>query len=526
MNNIKQNLLLIDDDADLRTTLKALLENDEYTVTACATAREASALLSKNKYCTILLDIFLPDKNGLEFISEIKQTDLATPIVVITASSTLDLAQQALRLGVFDYLVKPFKHGQLRQVIRNAVIKNKLIEEQQELETQKLIYQKELEQTIQRKVKELQESELKYKSLVEQSLVGVFILQDGKFIYVNRTICETLECAADLLISNSVLLDFIHPDDQEKVNKNMKDVEEGNVDSIQGFQCSAITKKGNERVLKLWFGSILYKGKRALEGIMIDATEEVKAKEREKYLQLELMTEHKLAAIGQLAAGISHNLNTPIAIIQANAELLKMKHPDMKEADKILQQTQRMAQLINTILSKGRKEQERAEVVIDLNELIQQELEFLNANLYFKHHIEKEFHFDPNLPKIRGVYSDFSQGITNIIQNAIDAMYQAPVRKLTITTQWDGEKIEIKISDTGHGIPEEIRSKIFDPFFTTKPKQDNVLENPDAPHGTGLGLSSAYNLLSSYGVKISFHTELEQGTTFILSIPVRKDTSS
>ncbi len=522
MNELKQNILLIDDDPDLRATLSVLLENDGYTVTSCSTAQEASALLSKNKYSTILLDIFLPDKNGLEFISELKQKDIITPVVVITASSALDLAQKALRLGVFDYLVKPFKHNQLRQVVRNAIIRNRLLEEEQELEAQKLIYQQELEQTIRQKIKELQESEIKYKNLVEQSLIGVFILQDGKFVYVNRTMCDILECASELLISKGVLLNFIHPDDRNRVEKNMDDLRQGKVESIQGFQCRAITKKGNGRVVKLWCGSIVYKGKPAFEGVMIDATEEVKAKEREKQLQLELMTEHKMAAIGQLAAGISHNLNTPIAIIQANAELLKLKNPEMKEVDKILQQTHRMAQLINTIISKGRREQERSETIIDLNELIQKELEFLNANLYFKHKIQKEYHFDPNLPKIRAVYSDFSQSITNIIQNAIDAVYEAPERKITITTEWNGQDIEIKISDTGHGIPEDIQSKIFDPFFTTKPKKDNLLENPDEPYGTGLGLSSAYNLLSSYGVKISFQTEAGKGTTFTITIPVAK----
>jgi len=523
MNNIKYNILLIDDDPEIRETLKVLLETGEYGVQACSTAAEAEQMLKTKSFSAILLDIFLSDRNGIDFIDSIRKLNVHTPIVIITASTELELARKALRLGVFDYLVKPFRQGQLQQVVRNAVIKNELLEETHALEEQKRLYQDELERMVQQKIQELQQSQIKYKNLVDQSLVGVFVIKDGRFSYVNKRICEILECSAEELQEKEQLLNFIHTDDRPGMQEYIRQCSQDS-GPASGYQCRLITKKGNERIIKLWLGKTDINTQQPVEyqGIMIDASAEYDAKKREAHLQLQLMNEHKLAAIGQLAAGISHNLNTPIAIIQANAELLRLTHPEIKEAEKILQQTKRMSQLINTILDKGRKEQSTATMIVDLNDLLKQELEFLDANLFFKHQIEKEYHFDPNIPKIKAVYSDFSQGIANIIQNAIDALYEAPRRKITISTEWTGSEILLKISDTGPGIPEQFRDKIFDPFFTTKPTQSDQLSAPDAPHGTGLGLSSVYNLLTPYGVKIDFESEEGQGTTFMLHIPAKQ----
>lgn len=524
MANITHKILLVDDDVEIRDTLKALLETEDYEVQVCSTAAEAERMLKAKTFSVILLDIFLKDRNGIDFINDIRNLNIQTPIVIITGSTELELARKALRLGVFDYLVKPFRQGQLQQVVRNAVIKNGLLEEARALEEQKRLYQDELERMVQQKMQELQQSQVKYKNLVDQSLVGVFVIKDGMFSYVNKRFCELMECSSKELLENGKLLDFIHPEDRPAMQEYLLK-QSGHEASASAYQCRLITKQDTQRIVKLWLGKTALDTPQNTEyqGIMIDATVEHEAKNREAHLQLQLMNEHKLAAIGQLAAGISHNLNTPIAIIQANAELLKLTHPKIKEAEKILQQTKRMSQLINTILDKGRKEQNTSMMFVDLNDLLKQELEFLNANLFFKHQIEKEYHFDPNIPKIKAVYSDFSQGISNIIQNAIDALFDAPQRKMSISTEWTGQKILVKIADSGPGIPEHLRDKIFDPFFTTKPTQTEQDAVSDIPHGTGLGLSSAYNLLTPYGVKIDLESKEGQGTTFVLSIPAKKE---
>ncbi|MCD4691315.1 MAG: response regulator [Calditrichales bacterium] len=514
-----QKILIIDDDPDIRSTLTSILEHEQYEVSSCENAKEAEELLQKDLFSTMLVDIFLPDINGIDFIKNIQGKGVKTPIIIITGSSELNLAREAIRIGVFDYLIKPFKANQLQHVVRNAVLHNHLLEEKEMLEQQKRLYQEELENMVQQKVSELKESEGKYQNLVEQSLVGVYIIQDNLLRYVNKKFCEIFECKADDIINKVGILDFADKKDYQFMKNDLSKRLSGEK-TTGNFRAKAVSRSGKKLIVEIWAGLVQYQSKPAIEGIVIDVTDQHNSKLRERKLELELLNEHKLAAIGQLAAGIAHNLNTPIAIIQANAELLKMKYQDEKEIDKVLKQTTRMGDLIKTILTKSKREQETNITSINLNELLRDELEFLNANLYFKHQIEKEYIIDEKLPSFKGVYSDFSQSIMNIIQNSVDAMYKAPVRKLTIVTEADQDFIYLKIADTGFGMSKEVKQKIFDPFFSTKPSRLEPNADKNQPTGTGLGLSLVYNLLSPYGVKIEFISEGNKGTWFLLRVPI------
>jgi signal transduction histidine kinase len=149
--------------------------------------------------------------------------------------------------------------------------------------------------------------------------------------------------------------------------------------------------------------------------------------------------------------------------------------------------------------------------------MIASELEIFNANLDFKHNVKKNLNFAENIPEFYAIYSDFSQSIMNLIQNAIDAMYKKDKKELSIETSYDGENVLIKIADSGCGISEKNYSKLFDPFYTTKPALED--RKKDEPTGTGLGLSSVRNLLSDYGVEINFISEIDKGTEVLLKIP-------
>jgi len=209
-------------------------------------------------------------------------------------------------------------------------------------------------------------------------------------------------------------------------------------------------------------------------------------------------------------------------VIQGNAELLKLKYPDLTEIDKIIKQTIRMSELIQAIARKGQNEQNATMVEIDLNSLITDEMEFLNANLFFKHHIQKELNLAEHLPLITGLYSNFSQGLMHIIQNAIDALYESETRKLRIATSVSDGQIVVEIEDSGVGIREEDRDKIFSPFYTTKPLHPAKGQDNNAPRGTGLGLSLAQNLLEPYRASIDFKSEPGKGTCFTIKIPVEQ----
>jgi PAS domain S-box-containing protein len=522
MNNINYSILIVDDDADILDAFKSLLETEAYLVDTCTTAADSFRLLETKTYASVLVDIFLPDMNGIDFIAEIRERGLATPVIIITGSSEIELARKAMRLGVFDYLCKPVKGAILLQTVHNSVTQNDLQEERKSLEMQKNLYQLELEKLMNEKVAQLKESEQKYQNIIEQSLLGVFILQNNTFRFMNRKMYEILECEANQVIDRLGFHSFLSEEQGRQIADKLSRCEKGEI-NIGTVTFPIKTMKKNERILEMWAGLVQYGGQPAVECIAFDNTSHHEQEMRNRQLELELINEHKLSAIGQLAAGIAHNLNTPIAVIQANAELLLMRQPDAVELQKIIKQTSRMSELISLLIEKGRKEQNLRIVSIDINALIRAELGFLEADLFFKHRVQKEFSFAEGLPAIQGQYSDFSQSLTNIIQNAIDAVQDCEIRKISIKTELVEQQINVTISDTGCGIREEFHSMIFQPFFTTKPNDARTDDNQPRMRGTGLGLSLTYNLLKPYGVKFDLISQEEAGATFILKIPVTQN---
>ncbi len=518
MVKLKPKILIIDDDIDIQETIKTLLMRENYEVYSCSTAQEAKALLDKYQFACILIDIYLPDMDGLEFVNSIQDGDDKIPAIVITGSADIEKAQKAIRVGVFDYLVKPIKNRQLLQVISNAVMQYFLFQERKKLEKQKVLYQKHLEELVAQKVEELKESEIKYKTLVEQSLVGVFVVQDGKFQYLNRKAIEIFGGSSIEDLCSKKLLDFFEGESRTKLEKELNECIQGNV--LHGhITVQATLPDHSTPILRFWVAPIQFQKRPAIEGIVMDITDQYNAQKREQQLELQLMHAHKMSAIGSLVAGIAHNLNNPIAIIQANAELIKLKHDDCPEIDKIIEQTRRMTALVNTIVMKGKREQSSTTEQINLNNLIKQELEFFNANLFFKHKVEKKLQLNDSLPLFKGCYSDFSQIFNNLIDNALDAMLNAEKRILTIKTDYDQEHIILTISDTGYGMDEATKKHIFEPFFTTKANPKNEGGAAGVPSGSGLGLSMVKSILNEYNASIKVESEKGKGATFTILIP-------
>jgi PAS domain S-box-containing protein len=253
-----------------------------------------------------------------------------------------------------------------------------------------------------------------------------------------------------------------------------------------------------------------------------DLTErrEAKRRQRELELELELARERQLAQVGLYVSGIAHNLQNPVQVLLGYLELLKLKGVKIPEFNIIEQSTLSIMNIIRNLLDKMQKERNPEATDVDLNGLLDSELTFLNANNFFKHEILKKYQYDSDLPTVKGVYSDFSQALMNIIYNALDAMRESSVKELKIRTNYNPDQnlITVNITDTGSGIPKELAAEIFKPFFTTKKSR---VTGMGLSSGTGLGLSSSAALLKPYGGKITFESDLGKGTTFKVAIPLQ-----
>jgi PAS domain S-box-containing protein len=238
--------------------------------------------------------------------------------------------------------------------------------------------------------------------------------------------------------------------------------------------------------------------------VLDDLTEKVQ-------LEDQLMQAEKLSSIGLLAAGIAHEVNTPIAGISSYTQMLLKDLPESDRRRPILQkiekQTFRAAEIVNALLNFSRLSGGEFKA-LDINQLIHDSLALLDHQLQ-RNHIRVESRFNQSLPPVFGNTGKLQQVFVNLFLNAQDAMPSGG--ELEIETGMIDSMIIVDISDSGAGIPEENLKRIFDPFFTTK----------EVGKGTGLGLAVTYGIIQEHGGRIFVDSDAGKGTRFRLKLPTR-----
>jgi signal transduction histidine kinase len=225
----------------------------------------------------------------------------------------------------------------------------------------------------------------------------------------------------------------------------------------------------------------------------------------------QIMQAEKMAAIGELAAGIAHEIRNPLGIITGSAETLR-KRGEKKIREEminyILEESGRINRLINTFLDFARPKEPKL-VSCDLREMLEKTLLLLSPQAHtLGVEIKKEI---PEKPLWISIDPDqMRQAFTNLGVNALEAMPQGGVLRVTVVENAKS-RVLVRFNDTGKGIPEEARTKVFDPFFTTK------------EGGTGLGLSIAHQIITQHGGDIRLEGGNERGSTFSITLPLIKE---
>jgi two-component system, NtrC family, sensor kinase len=234
-------------------------------------------------------------------------------------------------------------------------------------------------------------------------------------------------------------------------------------------------------------------------------------------LESQLSQAEKLSSIGLLAAGVAHEVNTPLAVISSYAQMLtKQINGDAKLGpllEKITRQTFRASEIVNNLLNFSRTSATEFSA-IDLNKIITETLTLLEHQLKTSR-VKVQTDLYAGLPLIHGNSGKLQQVFLNLFLNAKDAM-AGKGGTLHISTA-NGDSVQVNISDSGAGIAPEHINKIYDPFFTTK----NVPREGQS-RGTGLGLSVTYGIIQEHAGKIRVDSQPGQGTTFQLEFPMRK----
>jgi len=398
----------------------------------------------------------------------------------------------------------------------------------------------------------LSERESIYRTLAERSYAGVYVVQDGRFRFINNNAASYAGYTREELLDQDTGI-LVHPRDREEENKNAGDMLKGK--RMTPYEFRIVTKDGETRWIMETVTSITYEGRPAILGNSMDVTEKRQREVHDLHSQ-------KLESVGLLAAGIAHEINTPIQFVGDNIHFMKDVFQDifslvslyndfkstdaenaaecsarrdlmiMEKTDAIdigylqeeipraieqsldgIQRVSRIVQAMREFSHPGGEEK----TIFDLNKAIESTI-ILSRNEW-KYAMELTTSLDPDLPPVKGYPADLNQVILNLLVNAAHAV-QAKLEaapdekgKIEVSTRRDGDEVEVCIHDTGTGIPPEIHSKIFDPFFTTK----------EVGKGTGQGLAIARNIIvRKHGGRIYFESKVGKGTSFYIRIPLEE----
>jgi PAS domain S-box-containing protein len=371
----------------------------------------------------------------------------------------------------------------------------------------------ELFAAVRRGEEALRASEEKYRTLVENATEAIFIIQDEKIKFSN---CQTISLSgysAEELTKIS-FTGLIHPDDREAVlDWYRRRVQGEKIPAIQTYRI--LTKSGEELWVQFNSVPIIWEGRPATLNFARDMT-------REKKLEAQFQTAQKMEAIGSLAGGIAHDFNNLLMGIQGHVSLLLFDldpgHPYYESLKKIEGQVKNGANLSSQLLAFARRGKYEVKPS-DVNKIIQQ-----TSSMFERTRREIHIHrkFQEGIWTIEVDRGQIEQVLMNLYVNAWQAMPEGGnlyLESRNVTLDRDhiksfsaepGNYVRIAVRDTGTGMDQKTRQRIFDPFFTTK----------EMGRGTGLGLASVYGVIKNHGGFIDVYSEIGEGTTFNIYLPV------
>lgn len=335
----------------------------------------------------------------------------------------------------------------------------------------------------------------------------------GRILTMNPAAEELMGYTLEEAQQNITTEDLYPAGQAKRVMKILRDEHMGGKGKLHLSRFTLIDAKGEEIPVDMT-AAIIYEGETefATVGVFNDLREKLQQEQREREMAALSARMEKMASLGQLSAGVAHEINNPLTgiLFYANLLLESLEENDPRRASltRIYEDARRCGKIVRNLLAYSRQEPPRKEI-LDLNGVLEQSLALIR---------EREFYVDLKIVKdfsgktmrIEGDRDQLGQVFINLVINAVDAMEQRGT--LTIRTCCDksGAAARVEISDTGRGIAPEDLTRVFDPFFTTK-----------APgKGTGLGLSTAFGIVKENGGNMWVKETGEQGTTFVVELPL------
>jgi PAS domain S-box-containing protein len=505
-------VLHVDDDFSFLEISKPILSmENNFEIDNASSVDEALKKLEEQPYDAVVSDYEMPQKDGLEFLKELREKNNQIPFILLTGKGREDVAVKALNLGADRYLNKNGSPETVYCELVHAI--NKTVESR-------------------RSHKFLIESEQKYRELAN-CLPNIVFEADlkGRIEFANERAAQISGYLPAEIENGLNALQFVVPEEREKAVKNLQRLVSGG--SYVPSEYTFMRKNGSTFPALITATPRFYNNQMTgFRGIVIDITEHKKAEEHRKVLERKVIdySEHlkcmvdlrtaqlkdanerlvkseRLVAIGELAGMVGHDLRNPLTGIRNAAYFLKKKGAAIPEAqakemletiDKCIDHSNK---IINDLLEYSREmhleliKYSACTLVDDATKMVQ-----VPERIQIINHVQEDTVIWVDADKMMRVF-------INLVKNAIDAMPSGGT--IEITSCQTTNYVEISFADTGPGIPQETLQKLFTPLVTTKAQ------------GMGFGLAICKNIIEAHKGTITVKTEVNKGTTFTVALPIK-----
>ncbi len=473
---ISGTVLVVDDEKEMRDTLKLLLDHSGFHATVCPGVSEGLALLAERFFDIVVTDYYLEDGTGSDILKYCREYCPKTRVIVMTGHASLDNAVDALRNGAFDYVMKPFEFDLLYHALQRALEHISMMDE--------IALAKE-----------------RYRALIEDMNEGYLIVKDGLIQYANPKMAAILNCPLKNLIKRPIL-DFVDFGFQEQLQTK---IELLNRSPGAFFMEEVVFRdcKGNTVPVELRLANTL--GEHIENGVIFICRE---ITERD-ILWNRLVRAERLATMGEMMASVAHELNNKLTPILGYAEILSadMNREQLERAIEAIRSASEGAKrIVNSLLLFSRREKP-TKIDCNINDIIENSCNLVSTYISGGMSIRIEKRLEPSIPYVMADPHQIEQVVTNVMKNAVDALSENG-GKISVCTESRDDHVIIRITDDGPGISQDIIRKIFDPFFSTKSQKD----------GTGLGLSICHGIIKEHGGDIKVNSRPGM-TEFIIKLP-------
>jgi len=365
----------------------------------------------------------------------------------------------------------------------------------------------------------LRESEMLFRTIVEASPSFLMIVDTGGNVIYASPNCEQYTGYTPVELQGKVTW-WVHDEDLARITEAFRDAFQEGLTSGTNIEFRAIRKNGEEwyasaswRLLRDWKEEV-----KALVVQIMDITDRKRMEQEHTEIQQKAYVSSRLASVGEMAAGIAHEINNPLTAVIGFSQILMQKDaPEdiMKNLEIINNGAQRVANIIRRLLMFARKQKpERG--YVDVNKLLMETIS-LRTYEFETNNIHLSIKLDPDLPEIVADSRQLQQVFLNIIMNAETEMRLAHAKgELLVSTETKNGRVIIRFTDDGPGIVPEDIDRIFDPFFTTR----------EVGQGTGLGLSLCHGIITEHDGRIYAESTLGHGATFTVELPVTQEANS